>query len=182
MPYSIYLVDITNRIGSDDRRTEVKAVLQSYFDPIAKKANVKDGASVSFVTDNPQVKDNELIAYYSSSGWHVVTEMPGAKVPADSEGGLTLWNGKVTGSDVVADADTDTRTIANLTFHELMHNKLGMGDEMHRLGGLAVSPVDSSMRPSENNITVMSAALLNRRPQWTGGFQELRDRNKPIRP
>ena len=181
MPYCVYLVDITNRIGSDDRRAEVKSVLQSYFDLIAKKAALKDGARVSFVTTNPQPKDNELIAYYSSSGWHVVTEMPGAKIPADFEGGLTLWNGKVTGSDVVADGDTDTRTIANLTFHELMHNKLRMGDEMHRQGGLAASPVDSSMRPSEKNIAAMSAALLKPRPQWTGGFAELTERAKPVK-
>ena len=182
MPYSVYLVDITNRIGSDDRRNEVKAVLQSYFDPIAKKAGVKDGARVSFVTVNPHPKDNELIAYYSTSGWHVVTEMPGAKIPADAEGGLTHWNGKITGSDVVADADTETRTIANLTFHELMHNKLRMGDEMHRLGGLAASPVDSSMRPSARNAAAMSAALLNPGPQWTGGFKELEERAKPVKP
>ena len=108
--------------------------------------------------------------------------MPGAKIPADSEGGLTLWNGKVTGSDVVADGDTETRTIANLTFHELMHNKLRMGDEMHRQGGLAASPVDSSMRPSDKNIAAMSAALLKPQPQWTGGFAELTERAKPIRP
>jgi hypothetical protein len=181
MPYCVYLVDITNRIGSDDRRTEVKAVLQSYFDPIAKKAGVKDGARVSFVTENPHPQKNELIAYYSTSGWHVVTQMPGGKVAAATEGGLTLWNGKVTGSDVVADADTDTRTIANLTFHELMHNKLRMGDKMHRLGGLAVSTVDSSMRPSEQNIAAMSAALLKAGPQWTGGFAELTERAKPVR-
>jgi hypothetical protein len=181
-PYNVYLVDITNRIGSDDRRNEIKAVLQSYFDPIAKKVGIKEGAKVSFVTDNPQAKPNELIAYYSSSGWHVVTEMPGAKVPADAEGGLTLWNGTVTGSDVVADPDTATRTIANLTFHELMHNKLNMGDEMHRLGGLASSSVDDTMRPSPKNIEMMSSALLKQRPQWTGGFAQLKERGKPIHP
>jgi len=180
MPYNVYLVDITNRIGSGDRRNEVKAVLQSYFDTIAKKAKINDGARVSFVTVNPQAKTYELIAYYSSSGWHVVTEMPGAKIPASAEGGLTLWNGHVTGSDVVADADTETRTIANLTFHELMHNKLKMGDEMHQLGGLAASTVDSSMRPSEKNVAAMSAALMTPRPQWTGGFAELLARGKPV--
>jgi hypothetical protein len=180
MPYGIFLVDITNRIGSDERRIAIKGALQSYFNPIAKQAGIKDGALVLFVTEDPHPKNNELIAYYSSSGWHVVTEMRGAKVPADAEGGLTLWNGKVAASDIVADSTTDTTTIANLTFHELMHNKLGMGDEMHKLGGLARSPVDSSMRPTPDNIRIMSKHLNDPRPQWTGGVAELKARSRPI--
>ena len=181
--YNIYLVDITNRIGSDDRRERrSKAALQSYFDPIAKKAGVKEGANVQFVTEDPQAKDNELhrvlldirLACRHRNGRR-------ARVPAPSEGGLTYWNGKVTGSDVVADGDSETRTIANLTFHELMHNKLKMGDEMHSLGGLAVSVVDSSLRPSTGNVARMSAALLTKRPQWTGGFEQLRNRGKPVK-
>ncbi len=108
VPYGIFLVDITNRIGSDERRIAVKGAL------------------------------HYCLLFLCG---HVVTEMPGAKVPADTEGDLTLRNGKVAASDIVADSTTDTTTIANLTFHELMHNKLGMGDEIHKLGGLARSPL-----------------------------------------
>ena len=38
MPQRVFLVDITNRIGDDKRRTEVKARLQTYFDKVAAKA------------------------------------------------------------------------------------------------------------------------------------------------
>jgi len=179
MPLRVFLVDITNRIGNDTRRTEVKALLQSYFDKVVAKAK-SDKVTVMFVSDNPQPNDNDLIAYYSTTGWHVVSEMPGAPKVKDTEGGLTYNNGTVTGSDVVANPDDDTAMIANLTFHEFMHNKLNMGDSMHRLGGLAKSPVDESTPLTNANIEAMAKVLTTDRKQWVGGFALLKERIKPI--
>jgi hypothetical protein len=179
MPLRVFLVDITNRIGDDQRRTAVKAVLQSYFDKVAAKAK-SDKVSVLFVSDDPKPNDNDLIAYYSSSGWHVVSQMPGAPEVNTTEGGLTYYNGKVTGSDVVANPDDDTTMVANLTFHELMHNKLNMGDSMHRQGGLARSPVDESTPLTNANIDAMAKVLTKDRKQWTGGFALLKERHKPV--
>jgi len=179
MPLRVFLVDITNRIGNDARRTEVKALLQSYFDKVVAKAK-SDKVTVMFVSDNPQPNDNDLIAYYSTTGWHVVSQMPGAPEVKDTEGGLTYNNGTVTGSDVVANPDDDTSMIANLTFHELMHNKLNMGDSMHRLGGLAKSPVDESTPLTNANIEAMAKVLTTDRKQWVGGFALLKERTKPV--
>lgn len=179
MPLRVFLVDITNRIGDDTRRTSVKAVLQKYFDKVVAKAK-SDKVSVMFVNDNPQPNDNDLIAYYSTSGWHVVSQMPGAPEVKSTEGGLTYNNGTVTGSDVVANPDDDTTMIANLTFHELMHNKLNMGDSMHRMGGLAKSPVDESTPLTDVNIAAMAKVLTQDRKQWVGGFALLKERMKPI--
>jgi hypothetical protein len=180
MPYNVYLVDITNRIGDDTRRNEVKAVLQSYFDKVATKAKVTEKINVQFVTVNPQPADTDLIAYYSTSGWHVVSMMPGAPAPSTGEGGLTYFNGSETGSDVVANPDDDTKMLANLTFHELMHNKQNTGDEMHHQGGLAKSPVDDATPLTKNNIDKMAGVLKKARPQWIGGFAALTDRAKPV--
>ena len=179
MPQSVFLVDITNRIGDDTRRTDVKATLQSYFDKVAAKAK-SDKVLVQFVSVDPQPNDNDLIVYYSTTGWHVVSEMAGAPAVKDTEGGLTYNNGKVTGSDVVANPDDDTTMIANLTFHELMHNKLNMDDSMHRLGGLAKSPVDESTPLTTANIEAMAKVLATDHKQWVGGFALLRERIKPI--
>ena len=179
MPLRVFLVDITNRIGNDARRTEVKALLQSYFDKVVAKAK-SDKVTVMFVSENPQPNDNDLIAYYSTTGWHVVSQMPGAPEVKDTEGGLTYNNGTVTGSDVVANPDDDTSMIANLTFHELMHNKLNMGDSMHRLGGLAKSPVDESTPLTNANIEAMAKVLTTDRKQWVGGFALLKERTKPV--
>jgi hypothetical protein len=181
MPYHVYLVDITNRIGDDTRRNEVKTILLSYFNKVAAaQPKLKDKVTVQFVSNNPQPEDNELIAYYSTSGWHVVSRMPGAPAPTTGEGGLTYFNGKVTGSDVVANPDDDTTMIANLTFHEFMHNKLNMDDRMHRLGGLARSPVDEATPLTKSNIDTMAKVLLTDRPQWVDGFALLKERMKPI--
>lgn len=174
----VFLVDITNRIGDDARRTAVKAVLQTYFDKVATKAKAEK-VSVLFVSDDPQPADNDLIAYYSTSGWHVVSQMAGAPEVNSTEGGLTYNNGKVTGSDVVANPDDDTTMIANLTFHEFMHNKLNMDDTMHRFGGMARSPVDESTPLTNSNIEVMAKVLMKDRKQWTGGFALLKERSRP---
>ena len=179
MPQSVFLVDITNRIGDDTRRTAVKAILQAYFDKVVARAK-SDKISVMFVSENPQPNDNDLIDYYSTTGWHVVSEMAGAPEVKSTEGGLTYNNGKVTGSDVVANPDDDTTMIANLTFHELMHNKLNMDDSMHRLGGLASSPVDESTPLTKDNIEAMAKVLTKDRKQWVGGFALLKERTKPI--
>jgi hypothetical protein len=180
MPYHVYLVDITNQIGDDKRRAEVKAALQAHFNRVAAKAKLSEKISIMFVTDNPQPEDNELVAYYTSSGWHVVSQMPGAPEVKATEGGLTYFNHTVTGSDVVANHDDDTKMIANLTFHELMHNKLQMGDEMHRMGGLARSPVDDTTPLTAANVDAMARALLKDRKQWLDGFALLKERAKPI--
>src|SRR3954452_12868338 len=155
MPLRVFLVDITNRIGDYARRTAVKAVLQTYFDKVAEKAK-SDKVSVLFVSDDPKPNDNDLIVYYSTSGWHVVSQMAGTPEVKATEGGLTYNNGKVTRSDVVANPDDDTTMVANLTFHELMHNKLNMDDSMHRLGGLSRSPVDESTPLTNANIEAMA--------------------------
>jgi hypothetical protein len=72
--------------------------------------------------------------------------------------------------------------LANLAFHEMMHNKLHLGPSLHAQGGLASGTVDSSMRPSEANIKAMAGALMTKRPQWTDGFKELEDRARPVKP
>ena len=183
MPYNVYLVDTMNRIGSDERRDAVKAALQPYFNSIVKQAKVEGGAIVSFVAANPQPKDHELMVYFCSESWHVVSQLPGASsIDIEAGGGLTVWNHSVTGSDVAADGKMEPRALANLAFHELMHNKLHLGAAMHKHGGLAAATMNSSMRPSEGNIKAMAGALMTKRPQWTGGFKELEDRAKPIKP
>jgi len=183
MPYNVYLVDTMNRIGSDDRRSAVAATLQSYFDRIVKLAKVDGGAFVSFVAANPQPKENELMVYFCSESWHVVSQLPGASaINIEAGGGLTLWNHSVTGSDVAADAKMEPIALANLAFHEMMHNKLHMGEDLHKYGGLAAATIDSSMRPSDANIKAMAEALKTKRPQWTGGFKEIEDRARPIAP
>jgi len=183
MPYNVYLVDTIDRIGSNERRDAVKAALQPYFDAIAKQAKVDGGALVSFVTANPQPKDHELLVYFCSQNWHVVSQLPGASsINIEAGGGLTVWNHSVTGSDVAADGKMEPRALANLAFHEMMHNKLHLGESLHKQGGLAVDTIDSSMRPSDGNIKAMAGALMTKRPQWTGGFKELEDRVKPVKP
>ena len=127
MPYNVYLVDTMDRIGSNARRDGVKAALQPYFDAIAKLAKVDGGALVSFVTANPQPKDYELIVYFCSENWHVVSQLPGAPaIDIEAGGGLTVWNHSVTGSDVAADGKMEPVALANLSGEHVQDVELMM--------------------------------------------------------
>ncbi|WP_238273038.1 hypothetical protein [Methylobacterium cerastii] len=173
--YNIYLVDIEDAIGSDNKRAEVKHFIKDYFDKVCKKAGIKEGCSVQFVTTNPQAKKHELIMYYMKRTPHIVENIKHDNLPPTHETstGFTKWNSKEHGSDMEASSAMDSRDIANITFHEFMHQKLHLSDKLHTKDGLA-GDVNSSL--SEDNIKLMAAKLMANHPQWTGGFAILEAR------
>jgi hypothetical protein len=63
-----------------------------------------------------------------------------------------------------------------MAFHELMHNKLHLGDTaLHAKNGLARIPVSPGATPSAQNITDMKNALSVAHAQWTGGWVTYND-------
>ena len=98
--------------------------------------------------------------------------------------GLTKWVGAVMGSDVFAFTLSSVAKIANTTFHEFMHNKQKLGDEMHHQGGMASEGVDGSTALTSANIDTMAAALTRKQLQWIGGFDALNAKkdNDPLSP
>jgi len=62
--------------------------------------------------------------------------------------------------------------LANVAFHELMHNKLGMGNEMHVLGGVAASPTPERAILTAESVRRLSSRLFRAVPQYTKGMLE----------
>ena len=100
--------------------------------------------------------------------------MPG-NTGGGSGNGLTIL-GSSNASEVYVSSSKSG--LAELTFHELMHNKLHLDDaNLHKKDGLAVKEVPLGGVPSPNNISDMKAALKNSHKQWTGGWMAALDPN-----
>jgi hypothetical protein len=168
--YKVYLCDVLDAIGPA-RRKDVRSHLQDYFNPIAQGGGFPEGALVDYITATPQPATNELLIYFMPFSWSVANQMPGSTFvsPLGGHDGLTKFTkGGEAVSEVYANC-ADTRVLAHLAFHEAMHNKLRLGNDMHQQKGLASAAVDGAMRPSEDNTKRMKAALKTDRPQWTAG-------------
>lgn len=94
--------------------------------------------------------------------------------PANANGGFTLTTSKGVVSEVYVEGNMPARRLANIAFHEMMHNKLKMGDEMHVKGGLGLAQKTSEQWTvlSMDNIRLMSANLFRAVPQYTGSMLE----------
>jgi hypothetical protein len=95
-------------------------------------------------------------------------------------GGFTAWNHSVTSSEVyVSGCDGDGVGVANMIFHEAMHNK-GQWPDRQLHGdfgghGLASASVSRNTDLTSTNIQRMAGVLAARRPQWLGGCDYFND-------
>ncbi len=186
MPYSVYLANFAS-IDEDTLRG-VSDTLTRYFNEID---SVTDGDSHSFtgvriINNTPTLLPADLLCYLVHDFINsVVVEFDSAISTriTDETAGITSVRSHgssppIAASEVYIDSITDSGTtrstsIANLIFHELMHNKsadLSSRIHTHGGGGLAVETLDSSSVLSQRNIVFMRARMGNPVIQWTGGF------------
>jgi hypothetical protein len=100
----------------------------------------------------------------------LVRKKLGVEPPGGTGGGYTFFDGTVTLSEIYVDGSMPARRLGNVAFHELMHNKLKMGKEMHLLRGVAASPTPEGGRLFRGAIQQLSAALFRAVPQYTNGM------------
>lgn len=164
--YNIYLGEIGKSGLSDTDKSGIKFKLESWF---AKITPDGDTALASWITTAPAaIQDHELLVYFvSGSGSSILKFMPGNK-GGGSGNGLTVF-GSSSASEIYVSSSKSG--LAELTFHELMHNKLQMDDaNLHKKDGLAVKEVPLGGSPSPTNTGDMKAALKSSHKQWTGGW------------
>lgn len=114
------------------------------------------------------VQQHDAVVYFVlDRSQSVVRRMLGIEPPAGVGGGFTFFDGAVTLSEVYVEGSMPARRLANVAFHELMHNKLRMGNEMHTLGGVAASPTQERAILSAEGIRRLSVALFRTVPQYT---------------
>jgi len=91
--------------------------------------------------------------------------------PNLSADGATAPN---SGASEVYVKSSDPIFLAKLAFHELMHNRLKLGDaELHSQGGLASGNISSSTPLTAANIEAMARVIKDPIAQWTEGIDIL---------
>jgi hypothetical protein len=190
MAYNVYLFNglpisaAMNRTTlSGDQLTAINRTLQNYFDQVVKvhdnlnlPGRAKYGrAQVQWLASFPTVAPNELLIYLLPAGATLVRagKLQQGQPPAGHDG---LTNPNLTGGtgSEVYFHFADTTLIANLMFHEAMHNKLALSNaQLHPKGGMAGATVEPATPLTAPNIRDMAVALDTNRPQWTAGMQML---------
>jgi hypothetical protein len=171
--FNIYLGEIGTTGLTSEEKNSLKTKLEGWF---GKIVDTGDNAIVSWTSSAPAtIQDHELLVYYvSSSSGSILKAMPGNTSGAGSGNGLTVFGGNLTGSEIYVSSSKSG--LAELTFHELLHNKLHLDDaNLHKKDGLAVKVVPIGGTPSTTNISDMNKALKNKNKQWTGGWQAFSD-------
>lgn len=169
--YNIYLGNVNSGLN-DETKNAARSALLSWFSRIVPSGTT---ALVSWTDSPPTIQDNELLVYFVRSSMDsIVRALPDRRGPMGSGDGFTAWGGSLTASEVYASESRGY--LAEMAFHELMHNKLHLDDAaLHRLNGLAHVPVTAGTTPSAENITQMRGALNDRHRQWTGGWTAAND-------
>jgi hypothetical protein len=168
--------------------------LQGNFTQVVNKHDALAGAKgtkfgtalVRWITEATVVAPHELLIYLMPFGATVAKngKLEMGAPPANHDGLTNPMAGGVASEVYLHFVDMDI--IANLMFHEAMHNKLALDNGMHSKGGLAGSPVSASTTLTPGNMQDMAQALETRRPQWTGGIPLLiaeskRSDNDPLK-
>jgi hypothetical protein len=116
------------------------------------------------------LQPHDVVIYFVADRSSSVALKLGLEPPAGVGGGFTFFNGAVTVCEVYVEGSMPAHRLANVAFHELMHNKLAMGNEMHALGGVAGSPTQERSILTAESIKRMSAQLFRAVPQYTGAM------------
>lgn len=201
MAYNVYLfnglIAATKMSGagmSQDQLDTVLKKLQGYFSQVVNKHDSLAGprgtrygsAMVRWITGPTPVANNELLIYLMPFGYTVAKSgrLEVGQPPPNHDGLTNPMAGGVASEVYLHFADP--AIIANLMFHEAMHNKLALDNRMHAKGGMAGSPVTPDTVLTPQNIQDMASALETSRPQWTAGIGMLvaesqRSDNDPLK-
>lgn len=153
--------------------TIIQSQLAMLFSPIVGYNNFFENNLVNFSPSAAAPVSPELLVYFMPSRTSIVKEFVGPKANVDlTADGFTAFSATASASEVYVKSD-DPILLARLAFHELMHNRLRMGDNLHMLGGLASATVYKDTPLTTANIKKMAAVLRSPITQWTAGIATL---------
>ncbi len=173
--YNIYMAEIPNWKLKLDYAV-IRSTLQGFFDRVIKKTSLGE-CWVQWCSAPPgSIQSNELLVYFVASSGATLT--PGFGLTGDlGTDGTTKWKigGEALSEVYVSRFRTQPKALAALAFHELMHNKLRMGNSLHGKGGLAKEEITAATELTDDNIKLMAGKLADRAPQWIGGWSYASD-------
>jgi hypothetical protein len=171
---NVFMVDPLVCIGKPELYVKISNTLQSYFDAVGKAMRPADKITVSWDQGTPAPAPQDLLVYFTSPEFSVVERFAGTPANLGADG----WTFYKTGADkrvteVASEVycrALDPDFLAKLAFHEIMHNKLAIGNELHKRNGLAQETVGPDTKLTPENSRDLGAAMRNAHPQWTGGI------------
>lgn len=169
---AVYLYDMLNAVGSTNRDPVIRQ-LNGFFKQLNDNGALLMNCSWSQSEPNP-ISSLDILVYFLPFGKSVARKKyPQAPSPIAGHDGLTAGQDPRVSEVYVHTSDPDI--IAKLTFHEIMHMKQRMGNEMHSQGGLASAMVTAQTILTSDNIKRMVAVLQRPVNQWTGGIKIMAD-------
>jgi len=168
--FQVALVDRVDPVPDYFGPSAKNEVTYTIFDHLIKIARTTPGRFIpgpGWAYRAAHVQPYDVVVYFVlDRSQSVVRKKLGIEPPAGAAG-FTYFNGSVTLSEVYVAGSMPALRLANAAFHEVMHNKLQLGDSMHSLGGVAASPTQERAILSAEGIRRMSAALFRAVPQYT---------------
>ena len=171
MQVFVYLFDALGIVPTATKMT-LNASLQSLFNQVTTSGGSNNSVIVAWPGGVPTLGSADVLLYFFSSPYSLSQAAGYGIIVPDPQGGRTQF-GRSSGtlSELRPAGIVDGPTLANLAFHECMHNKLNVDDKLHAGDdGLAAGVVDASTTLSANNMQQMSAALSKPIPQFTMGM------------
>ncbi|HEX8247097.1 MAG TPA: hypothetical protein VF599_02850 [Pyrinomonadaceae bacterium] len=177
--YNVYLAALGSHGLTSQEQTDIQTKLTTWFNQITA-GTAYGTASVSWATAAPgTIGGHEMLIYFVADSMDsILVALPGNSGRGSGDG-FTTWANNLTGSEVYV--SSSRQYLAEMAFHESMHNKLHLGDTaLHAKDGLAHIPVTAGTTPSATNITDMRRALATSQPQWTGGWTAYNDPSRGL--
>lgn len=172
--YRTYIADILGALSPQDLAWGVQSVLAGLMSPCI--SDQYEGNWVYFADTNTQLLPNETLVYFMPPGVSIIKNSPKVIGTVD----LTVagnTNPKCGASEVYVQF-ADKTLLANLAFHELMHNILQLGNAMHKDDGLRTGRDITTATPLTNqNKRDMAGSIYNSVPQWLDGISILANGN-----
>lgn len=175
--YNLWLVDKGRRspfYWGEGTMFAIGNYLVDYFAPIcAASSGAFERANFSWSGTAANVLPNEIVVYFLPDRNSSIVSRLGGNVTHGS--GATYSGAAGTVSEVyLAEMEGDANyplLVANLAFHEILHNKLEPAPvaDIHGIGGggLSSPTVNRGMRPSQAEINHMAGALSRNVSQYT---------------
>jgi hypothetical protein len=182
MDIKIYMRDYADGEGYNEGGVRLR--LEEMFNRVCRdKKSTATGAQVFWMADCPFVRTHDLSVYILRSAKDsVIKRVYKEKIDAGDAGNTHSGGTKGAISEVYVDhpINTSEEGLANMIFHELMHNKLEIGDDLHfkcgSVGGEDIaqgshlydaSPMGRWTKLTDCDIKLMAPALGNVVPQYS---------------
>ena len=186
MAYREFIIACVSRIPYRDRdsiffspsvQNEITYTLWDYLTQIAARRPGGSGFSPApgwYFKPN-ELKPHDVVVYFVRDRMSSIASRAGGVFNGDTQSaGYTSPTPHGIVSEVYVENNLPAKKLANIAFHELMHNKLDTGarwvPNIHTLGGIGASPANERSVLTTPNKQLMAQHMFKPVRQYTGGM------------